>query len=205
LRAADFRFNEDRTEVQCRVCNDHIAEELKSWILVKNGASHLTKPPHLQAVRLAKEREMRAIRLEEERAAASATDRLREIQFVAPSFPGPVGATSSAQVSDAEREMWDNYRMNGAEFSAGDNVEKPEMEEQRLQKEAEIFGLWNPEATASKLGFGLENAEGGQEEEDDDWLAEVIGNIGESCAFAQGGREKHRVAKCWFVSITWLM
>jgi hypothetical protein len=85
--------------------------------------------------------------------------------------------------------------MNGAEFSARDNVEKPEMEEQWLRKEAEIFGLWNPEAMASKLGFGLENAEGGQEAEGNDWLAEVIGNIGESCAFAQGGREKHRVAK----------
>jgi hypothetical protein len=61
LRAADFRFNEDRTEVQCRVCNDHIAEELWSWILVKNGVSHLMKPPHLQAVRLAKERERKMI------------------------------------------------------------------------------------------------------------------------------------------------
>ncbi|KAJ7885343.1 hypothetical protein B0H14DRAFT_3431950 [Mycena olivaceomarginata] len=150
LRDEDFRFNEDRTEVQCRVCNDHIASELRRWILVKNGASHLTKPPHLQAVRLAKEREMRVIRLEGERGAASATDRLREIQFVAPSFPGPVGATSSAQVSDAERKMWDNYRMNGAEFSAGDNVEKPEMEEQRLRKEAEIFGLWKAPGNSTK-------------------------------------------------------
>jgi hypothetical protein len=151
---------------------------------------------------LAKERERKMIRLEEERAAASATNRLCEIQFVAPSFPGPVGATSSAQVSDAEREMWDNYRMNRAEFSAGDNVEKPEMEEQQLREEAEIFGLWNPETTASTLGFGSENAEGGQEEEENDWLAEVTGNISESCPFARGGREKHGVGTRWFVSIT---
>ncbi|KAJ7743996.1 hypothetical protein B0H14DRAFT_3514745 [Mycena olivaceomarginata] len=59
--------------------------------------------------------------------------------------------------------------MNGAEFSAGENVEKPEMEEQRLREEAEIFGLWNPETTASTLGFGSENAEDGQEEEENNW------------------------------------
>ncbi|KAJ7844740.1 hypothetical protein B0H14DRAFT_2585045 [Mycena olivaceomarginata] len=131
------------------------AEELWSWILVKNSLCHLMKPPHLQAVRLAKERERKMIRLEEERAAASATNRLCEIQFVAPSFPGPVGATSSAQVSDAEREMWDNYRMNGAEFSAGDNVEKPEMEDGRAAVAGGSRDLWLVESGDDGQHVGL--------------------------------------------------
>ncbi|KAJ7766095.1 hypothetical protein B0H16DRAFT_1793006, partial [Mycena metata] len=73
--------------------------------------------------------------------------------------------------------MWDDYRVNGADFSAGDNIEKPEKREQQLREEAEIFGLWNPEATAAKLGFGSEEIV--EEDADDDWLAEIIANIGE--------------------------
>ncbi|KAJ7349682.1 hypothetical protein DFH08DRAFT_667969, partial [Mycena albidolilacea] len=73
--------------------------------------------------------------------------------------------------------MWEDYRINGANFSAGEDVEKPEMREQQLRKEAEIFGLWNPEATARKLGFGVENTDG--EDEEDDWLAEIIQDVGE--------------------------
>jgi hypothetical protein len=143
----------------------------------------------LQAVRQAKEREKEKERrkenLEKERAAAASTDRLREIQFVAPNFPGPSAARLSAQITEAEREMWESYELNGAEFSAGDTIEKPEMRAEQLRKEAEIFGLWNPEATANKLGFGLENAV--VDEQDDDWLAEIIRNIGESIAVVGGG------------------
>jgi hypothetical protein len=136
----------------------------------------------LQAVRQAKEREKEKERrkenLEKERAAAASTDRLREIQFVAPNFPGPSAARSSAQITEAEREMWEDYELNGAKFSAGDTIEKPEMRAEQLRKEAEIFGLWNPEATSNKLGFGPENTV--VDEQDDDWLAEIIRNIGES-------------------------
>jgi hypothetical protein len=135
----------------------------------------------LKAVQLAQERQRRRNNLEKERQAASATDQLREIQFVAPQFPGPTAATSSAQISEAERDMWEDYRINGADFNAGEDVEKPEMREQQLRKEAEIFGLWNPEATARKLGFGVENTD--EEDEEDDWLAGIIRNVGESVAF----------------------
>ncbi|KAJ7723778.1 hypothetical protein B0H16DRAFT_1472689 [Mycena metata] len=93
-RATDFRFNEDRTQVQCRACNDHLALERRSWILVKNGAGHLTTPPHLKAVQLAKERERGR---ERERETAAAIN-VREMQFVAPRFSGPVAAASSADL-----------------------------------------------------------------------------------------------------------
>ncbi|KAJ7693775.1 hypothetical protein B0H16DRAFT_1848276 [Mycena metata] len=78
-------------------------------------------------------------------------------------------------MTEAEREMWQDYELNGADFSAGDPIEKPEMREQQLRKEAEIFGLWNPEATANKLGFGCENTDA-EENADEDWLAEIIRN-----------------------------
>jgi hypothetical protein len=57
LWAPDFRFSEDRSRVQCRICNDHLPPERRDWILVKKGASHLTITPHLKNVELAKERE----------------------------------------------------------------------------------------------------------------------------------------------------
>jgi hypothetical protein len=85
------------------------------------------------------------------------------------------------QISEAEKDIWEDYRINGADFSAGEDVEKPEIREQQLRKETEIFGLWNPEATARKLGFEVENTDG--EDEEDDWLAEIIQDVGESDAF----------------------
>ncbi|KAF8193520.1 hypothetical protein K438DRAFT_2131595 [Mycena galopus ATCC 62051] len=77
----------------------------------------------------------------------------------------------------AEAEMWEDYRVNGAEFSAGDNIENPENQHRRLREEAEIFGLWNPDATARQLGFGGDDVEGQTEEdEDDDLLTEILRN-----------------------------
>ncbi|KAJ6588551.1 hypothetical protein B0H19DRAFT_1013424 [Mycena capillaripes] len=89
-------------------------------------------------------------------------------------------------MSETEQDMWEDYRINGADFNAGTNIEKPEMQEQQLRKEAETFGLWNPEATARKLGFGVENTV--EEDEEDDWLAEIIRNVGESVEIQNAGQ-----------------
>ncbi|KAJ7860941.1 hypothetical protein B0H14DRAFT_3084779 [Mycena olivaceomarginata] len=78
-------------------------------------------------------------------------------------------------MSEGEAEMWEDFRMNGADFSAGDEAEDPEARRRQFQAEAEIFGLWNPEATARKLGFvddGLED-----EEDEDDFLGEFLRNF----------------------------
>ncbi|KAF8214161.1 hypothetical protein K438DRAFT_2009234 [Mycena galopus ATCC 62051] len=77
----------------------------------------------------------------------------------------------------AEAEMWEDYRINGAEFSTGDDIEDPEKRHRQLHEEAEIFGLWNPDATARQLGFGEDAIEGETEEDDDDdLLAEILRN-----------------------------
>jgi hypothetical protein len=34
--------------------------------------------------------------------------------------------------------MWEDYRINGADFNAGEDVKQPEMREQQLRKEAEM-------------------------------------------------------------------
>ncbi|KAF7335904.1 hypothetical protein MSAN_02327500 [Mycena sanguinolenta] len=73
--------------------------------------------------------------------------------------------------------MWADYRENGAEFSAGDDLETPEARHGQLREEARCFGLWNPVAMAKRLGFGDEevaNAVG--EDEEDDYLGEVMRN-----------------------------
>ncbi|KAJ7321947.1 hypothetical protein DFH08DRAFT_1030633, partial [Mycena albidolilacea] len=121
------------------------------------------------------EREEKEKRLERERQASAATDRLRDIQFATQQIEGPVAAASSRVMSEGEAEMWEDFRMNGADFSAGDEAEDPEARRRQFQAEAEIFGLWNPEATARKLGFvddGLED-----EEDEDDFLGEFLRNF----------------------------
>ncbi|KAF7368443.1 hypothetical protein MVEN_00167300 [Mycena venus] len=116
-------------------------------------------------------------RLESEREAASTADELLNIEFATQHFVGPVASSSSRVISEAESDMWENYRRNGADFSAGDNTEDLEVRNRRSQDEAEIFGLWNPEATARKLGFGGNAVDGILEEDDDeDLLAEMLHN-----------------------------
>ncbi|KAJ7859305.1 hypothetical protein B0H14DRAFT_3084960 [Mycena olivaceomarginata] len=81
----------------------------------------------------------------------------------------------SRVMSEGEAEMWEDFRMNGADFSAGDEAEDPEARRRQFQAETEIFGLWNPEATARKLGFvdnGLED-----KEDEDDFLGEFLRNF----------------------------
>jgi hypothetical protein len=76
--------------------------------------------------------------------------------------------------------MWEEYKINGAEFSAGDDLESPEARRRQLRQEAESFGLWNPEAMAKKLGFGnAEVVEGEEDDEDEDFLAEIMRSVGE--------------------------
>ncbi|KAJ7807184.1 hypothetical protein B0H14DRAFT_3152637 [Mycena olivaceomarginata] len=166
VQETDFRFNEDRTKVQCKIC---IGRE--TWIAARSAAAHLLAATHLQAVRLAAERsaeiQRRTENLERERQADSATDELRDIQFAAHHFPGPVAARSSG-MSAAEAEMWEDYRVNGAEFSAGDPPDDPEAQHRELRRQAETFGLWNPVAMARRLGFGDDTVAGEIEDDPED-------------------------------------
>ncbi|KAJ7859863.1 hypothetical protein B0H14DRAFT_2350940 [Mycena olivaceomarginata] len=112
---------------------------------VPSVANHLKSASHLRALRSselsAMEREEKEKRLERERQASAATDRLRDIQFATHQIEGPVAAASSRVMSEGEAEMWEDFRMNGADFSAGDEAEDPEARRRQFQAEAEIFGF----------------------------------------------------------------
>ncbi|KAJ7671105.1 hypothetical protein B0H14DRAFT_3178540 [Mycena olivaceomarginata] len=200
VQETDFRFNEDRTKVQCKIC---IGRE--TWIAARSAAAHLLAATHLQAVRLVAERsaeiQRRTENLERERQADSATDELRDIQFAAHHFPGPVAAKSSG-MSAAEAEMWEDYRVNGAEFSAGDPPDDPEAQHRELRRQAETFGLWNPVAMARRLGFGDDTVAGEIEDDpEDDFLAEILGNIGlqePEPSEIQNGAENAERSNPWF-------
>ncbi|KAJ7471635.1 hypothetical protein B0H11DRAFT_1867347 [Mycena galericulata] len=77
--------------------------------------------------------------------------------------------------------MWRDYEISGADFSAGDDPEDPRILHERLRKEADSLGVLNPDAVATELGFG--NADVGtqilEEDEEDDFLSEIMANAGE--------------------------
>ncbi|KAJ6611590.1 hypothetical protein B0H10DRAFT_2285157 [Mycena sp. CBHHK59/15] len=72
--------------------------------------------------------------------------------------------------------MWEDYALNGADFDAGEEPEDPNVRQAQLSKEADSFGLWNPEDVARKLGFGDDDLVGEvlAEDEEDDFLGEII-------------------------------
>lgn len=147
---------------------------------------------------MAEETRQQNERLAREREADSATEMLRETQLATQNFSGPVADAASRVMSEAEAEMWDDYRMNGAAFSAGDECESTEVPLRQLCEEAESFGLWNPEATARKLGFDDGQGVAADEDDDeDDFLAEFMRNIGEFCPL-QPGCVGGSVKRGWF-------
>jgi hypothetical protein len=82
--------------------------------------------------------------------------------------------------NEAEKEMWADYEMHGAEFDAGPDELAPQARFKELGKEADMLGFWNPVAVARELGFGDERLEGeiGVEDEDEAVLAEILRNAG---------------------------
>ncbi|KAJ6611415.1 hypothetical protein B0H10DRAFT_1953082 [Mycena sp. CBHHK59/15] len=76
--------------------------------------------------------------------------------------------------------MWEDYALNGADFDAGEEPEDPNVRQVQLSKEADSFGLWNPEDVARKLGFGDDNLVGEvlAEDKEDNFLGEIMRNAG---------------------------
>ncbi|KAJ6623869.1 hypothetical protein B0H10DRAFT_2328924 [Mycena sp. CBHHK59/15] len=172
-RLEEFRYNEDGLKAQCKVCAG-------PWITAKSAAKHLKdSQEHLKATELIEAARIRAEELENERNAASATTDLRSVQLTA-----PIAGTSSRPAylarSGAEEDMWKDYETSGADFSAGNDTEDPPVRHEDLRKEADLLGLWNPEAVARSLGFGNPDVEGQilAEDEEEDFLSEIMRNAG---------------------------
>lgn len=178
-----FRFNDNKTKVQCKVCTAGVPEGLRLWIFPQSGAKHLQSDDHKKASELVEDAKRKAEERERERLAESATRDLRELTFAAASnVRGPVHSmTSSNGPSLAEREFWDDYAVNGADFSAGDPADDSDIQIGRLREQVGAFGLWNPEKAARQLGFGDEDVAGQilNVDEEEDFLAEIIRAAGE--------------------------
>jgi hypothetical protein len=77
--------------------------------------------------------------------------------------------------------MWRGYEDNGAEFSAGEVVGDLDVQQSELAKQAEVFGILDPEGAARRLGFGEGSlaAEITEKDVEDDFLAQIMRNAGE--------------------------
>ncbi|KAJ6629079.1 hypothetical protein B0H10DRAFT_1939976 [Mycena sp. CBHHK59/15] len=160
-----------------KLCASGIPIESRTWIAPRSAKKHLVSDDHLKAVEQVEEANRKVEELSRERRADSATKELRDIRFAAvQDLRGPVASGSSRKISAAEAEMWEDYALNGADFDAGEEPEDPNVRQAQLSKEADSFGLWNPEDVARKLGFGDDDLVGEvlAEDEEDDFLGEIM-------------------------------
>ncbi|KAJ7678629.1 hypothetical protein B0H17DRAFT_1139319 [Mycena rosella] len=166
----EFNYNEDGTEVQCKICGGQ-------WMQAKSAVKHLGATDHLKTVKIAQEGRIRQQELANERHADSATSNLRDIPLTTHLIAS--ASSSSRARSGAEAEMWADFA-NGAEFSAGDDVDEAHGQRERLREGVDSFGFWNPEAVARGLGFGDGDVESQilAEDEEEDFLAEIMRNAG---------------------------
>ncbi|KAJ6483374.1 hypothetical protein C8R45DRAFT_1062899 [Mycena sanguinolenta] len=199
----DFRYNKDRTKVQCRACSSGVPVERQTWIELRSATAHLGYQTHLKAVERLEETQRQRKALEDERRAESAASGLRHLTFAAPHMEGPVTGRPSNIPTQAEIDMWDGYLANGADFDAGQDQDDPNVREERLRNEAEVFGLLNAETVAKRLGFG-----GGsiaeemlEEEEEEDFLSEIMRNAAledpEPANLVEGHQKVHQSSE-WF-------
>ncbi|KAJ7509193.1 hypothetical protein B0H11DRAFT_2427416 [Mycena galericulata] len=152
---------EERTRVQCRACSMGVAVERRTWMAVKSGAKHLRYPEHLKAVGQIEAAKSRAEELQNERRVESAASGFRNFTFAAPQpISGPSASCASNRRSLAETEMWEEYAMHGADFSAGEDAADPHAQHE------------------SKLGFAGRDVEEEimGEDEEEDFLSEIMRN-----------------------------
>ncbi|KAJ7277334.1 hypothetical protein C8J57DRAFT_1060971, partial [Mycena rebaudengoi] len=149
------------------------------WITAKQGTRHLKTAEHLKAVDLLADAQSRLRSLAEERRADASTEELRNIQFASHIQIAHAGPASSMK-SAAEEEMWEDYNMNGADFSAGTDTEDRRVHHGRLGEEADVLGILNPESVARQLGFSDSNFKGPAilEGDEEDFLAEIMQSVG---------------------------
>ncbi|KAJ7195190.1 hypothetical protein GGX14DRAFT_537297 [Mycena pura] len=201
LSETDFEFDAERKHVECRTCKavkPPGETERRDWILVRNGARHLEEMKHKQAIAQLKDAQRLRLQLDRERRASAAPV---SVPICVAQIPPPIPIRSEPRAgpSAAELEMWADYELSGASFSAGDVAEDPKAMYDRLARQADVFGILDPEGTAMRLGFGgdeglIEDVLGIQEE--DDFLAEIMANAASEIQADLAGVE--REGNPWF-------
>ncbi|KAF7312000.1 hypothetical protein MIND_00211900 [Mycena indigotica] len=165
--------------VLCRACSTGNPPERHMWI-ARRSTKHEDSTDHQSALAIVSAGQQRLRDLELERQLAACT-RLALRQTPQPIL-APVPMQRVAGVpSMAEAEMWRAYEADGAAFSAGlDTAEDGQAAHSRLDQQAELFGLWDPEGVAQRLGFGNGMVEDAlnEHDEEEDFLAELLANAG---------------------------
>ncbi|KAF7315983.1 hypothetical protein MIND_00115300 [Mycena indigotica] len=172
------RSEDDR--VLCRACSAGNPPERHVWIARRSTSKHEDSADHRKALAIVSAGQQRLRDLELERQLAART-RLAPRQPAQPIL-APVPMQRVAGVpSMAEAEMWRAYEEDGAAFSAGlDTAEDGRVAHSLLDQQAELFGLWDPEGVAQRLGFGNGMVEDAlnERDEEEDFLAELLANAG---------------------------
>jgi hypothetical protein len=92
---------------------------------------------------------------------------------------------NSRLISAAETAMWEDFEMNGAEFTAGSDTEAEEKD--RYEKQEREFGIWNSATMMYELGgFGDNDVPpvgSLQEDEDEEILSDILHNAREFKTF----------------------
>ncbi|KAJ7053538.1 hypothetical protein C8F01DRAFT_1375116 [Mycena amicta] len=183
LSETDWITRESDSDVACQVCSAGILPGRRVWIDVRSAARHLQSTQHVAAVSALTAAIKRMEAVEEERnAQAEGSSRIQNVRLSAVErLAGPVSATRAPNVpSMAEIEMWSGFAEGGASFSAGEMSKEGGMDQGDLKRNAEVFGILDPEGAAQRLGFGEGSLaeEMLERDEEEEALAELLKNAG---------------------------
>jgi hypothetical protein len=169
-----FEISSDKKKVKCTICAPLVPLVASQWISPDSIKKHLTSALDLRA-------QGHSADVQCQQAAIEAVNQDEEMQF-ADLEPMSVDERLDSQSiqhkqirSEAEEAMWEDFDYNGATFDAGCDNSQDE-DRRRLEREVREFGLWDAERAARSLGFGV--AEHSPEDEEDDYLADLLASTG---------------------------
>jgi hypothetical protein len=165
--------------VKCTICPSH-----RPWIDRKNLGTHLVSEQHKKCVEAIQEAAIhqeavstaREADLQARREAENVSVGLHQVHFDDHQM-----SEVSRVPSAAETAMWEDFEMNGAEFTAGSDAEAEERD--RYEKQEQEFGVWNSDTMAGELGGFGDGDEfpvaRPQEDEDEEILSDILHNARE--------------------------
>ncbi|KAF7368224.1 hypothetical protein MVEN_00142300 [Mycena venus] len=166
-----FIESEDKKQILCSICERHGPEE---WIGRDGDKKHLLSKNHERNVEADNIRVAAQAAIQMQNASINST--LERVEI-------PITEKNSRPKhvpSAEEQEMWYQYQMEGATFSAGDEPAVDGwVQEADLAWQAEQFGRWNAASIARNLGFMGPESEIpilNEHDEEDALLCEMMDN-----------------------------
>ncbi|KAF7303394.1 hypothetical protein MIND_00567600 [Mycena indigotica] len=160
-----WQTRKDDDRVLCRICAAGNPPERHVWIGRRSTMKHEEAEEHRKALGVVSAGQQRLKEHALQQASARARLTLRHTSH--PIQP-PVPMKSALGVPTmAEVEMWRGYEEGGGVLYL-------------LDRQVELFGLWDPDGVARRLGFGDGTVEDemNERDEEEDFLAELLANAG---------------------------